>query len=418
MLDAYSGESLHVWGASDTDKIKRRQQNENDIEGAIQRASRAFAAHWLPLVAKTYHLPSTQIENTVRESWRSARREMLKVINRKSYRSVLTLYLFSQTPVPVGISEDEELDGLSGIVCLQTALSQLQGLRAQRSGPRTSTAALNHYFAADRITPEYMDLENKAFWAAMTWHTFASLVLDSRTSLTSGLKGACSEPTWRLVKAFLAGSCVPRMARWHRENLDLSDQVVEEILTAATVCNTRIWKYIAPLKEALREGVHEGEVELPWRAWLEVIDIYVTSIRPLLDRCEGRLNLLNQCARLSLYQVNCQYSLGTLMFIDALETSAHSDRLQEISAVRQDAGPSAFKALKFGLDNAYTISKAVEVNGSIDQPLPLINTTLIGIDPRPRYTTACVEARVIIGICNTITVSSFPRSQSWFRTLR
>jgi hypothetical protein len=39
---------------------------------------------------------------------------MLKVINRVSYRSVLALFLFGLTPIPVGVSPEEELDGLTG----------------------------------------------------------------------------------------------------------------------------------------------------------------------------------------------------------------------------------------------------------------------------------------------------------------
>jgi hypothetical protein len=46
---------------------------------------------------------------------------MLKVINRLSYRLVLALYLFPQTPLPVAVSEAEELDGISGPVCMQNA---------------------------------------------------------------------------------------------------------------------------------------------------------------------------------------------------------------------------------------------------------------------------------------------------------
>lgn len=59
---------------------------------------------------------------------------MLKLLNRISYRSVLALYLFAQTPVPAGILEDEELNGVSASVCMHTALIQIQKLR-QRCDP-------------------------------------------------------------------------------------------------------------------------------------------------------------------------------------------------------------------------------------------------------------------------------------------
>jgi hypothetical protein len=239
-------------------------------------------------------------------------------------------------------------------------------------------------------TPEYLDLESRVYWAAMMWDTTASLVHGYRTSLTSGLKGACSEPTWRLVKAFLVGPFAPRTARWHDRGFTLSDQNVEEIIAAAVIGKTYIWKNTTSLKEALREGVHNDEVEVPWRALLDAIDIYVTSVRPLLDRCEERSQSLNQGARLSLYQVNCQYSLGVLMLIDALKANAKLDLLQEISAMRQDAERSAFDVLNYGLDNFFSIGQAVGLNGHIDDSPPSISTTLVGIDPHPECATHLV----------------------------
>jgi hypothetical protein len=341
-------------------------------------------------LAQTYHWSNAQVKHVVQENWQNARREMLKVINRTSYRSVLALYVFSQTPIPEYLTEDEELDGLSGLVCLQTALSQLQWLRARRTELRSNTLASNHSFGADHITPEYVNLESKAYWAAMAWDTSASLILDSRTSLTSGLKGACSEPTWRVVKSCLVGSFAPRIARWHDQDFALSDQNVEEVIAAAVIGKTYIWKNITSLKEALREGVHDDEVGLPWRALLDAIDIYDTSIRPLLERCEERSQSLSQTARLSLYQVNCQYCLGILMLIDSLNTIAKLDLLQEISVVRQHAERSALNALEFGLDNFFSIGDAVGTDGNMDNPLPLISTTLVGIDPHVQYATHLV----------------------------
>lgn len=56
---------------------------------------------------------------------------MLMLLNRVSYRSVLALSLFAQTPVPVGVGEEEELNGLSAPICMHTALMHVQKLRQQ-----------------------------------------------------------------------------------------------------------------------------------------------------------------------------------------------------------------------------------------------------------------------------------------------
>lgn len=59
---------------------------------------------------------------------------MIALLNKVSYQSVLSLYLFAQTPVPAGIDEDEELSGITGPIYMHTALMHIQKLR-QRCDP-------------------------------------------------------------------------------------------------------------------------------------------------------------------------------------------------------------------------------------------------------------------------------------------
>lgn len=102
----------------------------NDIiDKYLNRAILAFTARWFPL-----GLQSVERQEITTKSWRSSRRDMLVLLNRISYRSVLALYLFARTPVPVGICEEEELDGVSGPVCMHTAMMHIQKLR-QRCDP-------------------------------------------------------------------------------------------------------------------------------------------------------------------------------------------------------------------------------------------------------------------------------------------
>ena len=109
--------------------LAQREERNSQIEQPLRRAMQSFAARWLPAVMQGTLGGPIQYEEVIKERWSASRREMLKVINRTSYRSVLTLYLFDQTPVPSGISEEEEMDGISSVVCTQTALLQLQQLR-------------------------------------------------------------------------------------------------------------------------------------------------------------------------------------------------------------------------------------------------------------------------------------------------
>jgi hypothetical protein len=354
---------------------------------------RAFAAHWIPLVAEAARLPSAKVETTVREAWRKARREMLKVINRTSYRSVFTLYLFAQTPIPLGISKDEELDGLNSLVCMQTALSQLQWLRSHRSAVQRNNAGAPEFTESHCISLKYMDLESRAYWAAMTSDTSTSLLSDCRTSLTSGLKGACSEPTWRLVKAFLVGAFTPKMQDWHEDDFELNDQCVEEIVGAATICNTYIWKNITSVKEALREGVSDDEVDFAWKSLLDALDISGALIRPLLIKCDIISPCLDQRLRLSLYQVQLRHCLGVLILLEALEAAARSDLLGEVRSLNENTLTACFDVLKFGLDNSYSIERPMDESSHILGSRSGIITTLMAIDPYPQYV---VETVLII----------------------
>lgn len=322
---------------------------------------------------------------------------MLKVINRVSYRSALTLYLFAQTPIPVGISEDEELDGINELLCIQTALSQVQRLReGQRSRlfdglellgwtePRTRSR--------DSLTQAYLDFESRAHWAAVMWDTSNSLNLNLRTSLTSGLNGACSEPAWRLARTFLVGSFHPETEHWRINGFEVSDEVASQIITAAAICKLYVWKNITSLKEALREGVDEESVLFVWKALLDAIDIFKNSIRPLLNNCERRLHFMDQLIRRSWYEVNLEYYLGILVLINTIEAANRSDLLLQITEARQDAEHESFNVLKFGIESTYTIhgpggdsSTAERLDASTEFPAEPITASFVAIDPQPSH---------------------------------
>lgn len=94
------------------------KKRDDLIERSLRSTIAAFAVRWLPITSSDGVDNSHQIQTM----WRQARRDMLRIINRPSYRSMLSLFLFALTPIPMGISEDEEADGVSGQVCIHAAL--------------------------------------------------------------------------------------------------------------------------------------------------------------------------------------------------------------------------------------------------------------------------------------------------------
>jgi hypothetical protein len=371
------------------DPVDHRLKINDQIGVTLSCAMHAYAAQWLPLVSQAYDLPFSHVQDIITERWRAARKAMLKAINRPTYRSMLALYLFAQTPMPVGISEDEESDGLSGAVCMQTALSQLQQLRAQRTTGQLDNSIST--LASSDIPPQYIDYENRAYWTAMIWETSISLTSNSRTFLTSGLRGACSEPTWRLVKAFLVGSFIPRTLQWHNVDLEVTHDVANEIISVASISKTYIWKNISSVKEALREGVHDDGVLFAWKALLEAIGIFSTSIRPLLGTCQRQLQQLDQSVRLMWYQTYLQYHLGILFLVDALEAAARSDLLEEIGAIKLNAENECFNILRFGLNNTYTVEISSTADRNNSFPGQIVTASLVAIDPCPQHVIDCVH---------------------------
>lgn len=373
----------------------RKEETEEKIDEYLASTVKAFVARWLPLVPhRSYDLVG-QDEALIRETWRAARNAMLRIINYASYRSVLALYLFSQTPIPIGISEEEELMGISGLVCIHTALLQIQRLRERQKtcqyfGSQLSswTDALTRFVSIPGLAETHLDFETRAYWAAVTWDTSTSLTSNFRSSLTSGLKGACLEPVWRLARTFLVGSLHSRTEQWRAKTLEVSDETASQIFSAASVCQLYLWKTATSLKEAFREGVEEESVLFSWGAVLDAIDIFQTSIRPLLNACERHLHFLNQLSRFSWYQFSLQYYLGILIIVDALEAAGRSDLLADLAETRCDAEHESLNIFKFGIESKFTIHGPGYNSATESRPERLdqsITASFVSIDPYPHH---------------------------------
>lgn len=395
-LDAYMDEELYNHNSDCTPAAAGvRQQKADQVEQSLRCAIKCFTIRWLLLAPQVDHLATDQVSEIIRDSWRTARKDMLKVINRVSYRSMFTLYLFAQTPIPIGISEDEELDGISGSACMQTALFQLQKLRERQGSCQFNGSKISTWTASlpsTSLTQGFLDFESRAYWAAVIWDTSCSLTLNFRTSLTSGLKGACAEPAWRLARSFLVGSFHPETEDWRANGFELCDDIASKIISAAAVSNLYIWKNITSLKEALREGVDENSVLFAWKSLLDAIHIFKTSIRPLIDMCERRIHFLDQVRRLNWYEVSLKYYLGILVLVNTLQAAGRDDLLLGVAEARGNAEHESFNVLKFGLENTYTIcgpggdsNAGPNAVGSTEFPEKTITASFIAIDPYPQY---------------------------------
>ncbi|KAK2043119.1 hypothetical protein LZ31DRAFT_566807 [Colletotrichum somersetense] len=346
-LDAYSTmETENPESNYEYEKTAVTAKRNESVKRSLLAAAKAFTARWLPLILDQISYHTDDIQEVIHKLWRTSRNDMFKVMNRVSYQSVLTLFIFSQTPIPCGISEEEEEDGISGLFRGSEVGTWVNAI----AGPGTDPNS----------TERYLQLESRVYWAAVGWDTSVSLAYNVRASLTSGLRGACVEPVWLLARAFLVGSFHPQTETWRAEGLKVTDETARKVLSGAAVGSVYVWKNITSLKEALREGVGEDSLLLTWKSLLDAIDVYRTSVCPLLNTCERQLHYLDQERRLCWFEVSLQYHLGILAMMDALRAAHRSDLLAQVLDLGQDTESEIFNVLRFGADCTYTIRCARE----------------------------------------------------------
>lgn len=293
----------------DDNRGAHSQQRDAAIDESLRSTIAAFSARWVPLIFRTACLPPDSL-GVVQRLWRQARRDMLRVINRPAYRSMLALFLFALTPIPTGISEDEEADGISGQACVHAALQQIQSLRAQQrnlqfSGSKVSPstpAAPAVVATPDAVNAAaFINAESIAYWAALTFDTSASLTLNCRSLLSSGLFGFEAESPWRLVRT-CAQMFAENSQRWQQHG-DLgaggmTDDRANQIIAAGAAWKLLGWKLTAVFKEALRDGHDEAEIDKAYAMVVDSITEFNATFRHLLEACQRRMPFLSQRTKL------------------------------------------------------------------------------------------------------------------------
>ncbi|KAJ9606409.1 hypothetical protein H2200_009370 [Cladophialophora chaetospira] len=378
-----------------------RIEGDAQLDQFLDHAIQSFAARWIGLTYRTT-LSGPSVAEVVCRLWRRAHTDMLKVINRPSYRSMLTLLLFALTPIPVGISEEEELEGVSGQVCVHAALQQIQTLRArvkslQFNGTRVNLTNSNRPVGASPAslaTANFIIAESTAYWAALTFDTSASLTLNCRPLLSSGLFGFESEPSWRMVRACI-GIFHESTRDWNHVDVEVTDEKANQVIAAGAAWKLLVWKLTANLKESLRDGHDESEVLRAFNSVSKAVDQFNVTYRDLLIACQRRIQFLNQETRLRWYGLLLHYNLAILMVTDIATATMREDLLALFSPKRVDAETWVMNCLAFGLNNKYTTKLQRDPNSTDlqtrPQQLTSITVPLVAIDPYPHHVVAAVK---------------------------
>jgi hypothetical protein len=298
-LEAQGGDVV-----KDLESTQAELERERQIERTLNQAIQTFSARWLPLTFQSPPLHKAAQTQLIQSLWRDLRKELLKAINRPCYRSMWSLYLFAMVPIPVGIPEEEEDDGVSALFCVQAALQQVLHLRARQrcfefNGSKVSPLQDRASFISspDEIRTDFLNIESMIYWAALTFDTSSSLTFNTKSLLSSGLLGWESESSWRLVK-----TCTEifheETEDWRIHGVIVTEENANRIIAAAAAWKLRVWKLAAVLKEALREGHEEDAVHHAYMSAVDAIKQFNVTYRPLLVACERRIQFLSQHAKL------------------------------------------------------------------------------------------------------------------------
>ena len=231
-------------------------------------------------------------------------------------------------------------------------------------------------------------VENRAYWAAITWDVVNALGSDTRTSLTAGLNGACAEPAWQLTRAFLFSSFVPAAKLWLANGFEVDDASASQVIGAASVCQVFTWKMVTSLKEALREGVNEETVLWVWESLLETLAMFRKWIRPLLTLCEKHIHFLNQENRFGWFETGLNYYVGMMVLFEVLEVAKRSDFVRHLIEVREEMEHETFAILKFGTENTFHISGCGQhpaADGTSAVPAEPINISFVSLYGFPHH---------------------------------
>lgn len=403
-LDRYMADtSRENQGTAQEGRNPRDRERDAQIEQSLRTTITAFASRWLPITSLDISADNAHL---IQALWRKARRDMLRIINRPSYRSMLSLLLFALTPIPVGISEGEETDGISGQACVHAALQQIQTLRARQrnlqfSGSKVSPSSTSHSICTSPEsidTSSFINAESIAYWAAITFDTSASLTLNCRPLLSSGLFGFESEFTWRLVRT-CSNVFNESSKSWHHGSAEMTDERANQIIAAAACWKLLGWKLAATFKEALRDGHDESEVRKALLAVSSSIKEFDATFRPHLDECHRRMQFLGHQTKLRWFSLMLHYHLSILMVLDTIEVTDRYDLLIDLKQASTETENTVMNALAFGLHNTITLRRNFE-STSTGTPHECILTTmrcatftvpLIAIDPYPHHVVASVQ---------------------------
>lgn len=228
-----------------------RTDNQAILNNALRHAIYAFAARWLPVrsALETLHHGSTtkaqKHQQDFREQlWGNALKGVWPTLTRPSYRSILTLLLFTLTERPI----DHDDPGITQL-CSQTMLSHFVTLRSPFKCPETSplgqctTAVPRAEGAVDCTMPgklqlldqKYQHLQDSIFWLGVLCDTSSSLIHQTPSIILPGK--TADKQVWDFIRQRTV--IFDQSFRvLHGSPLPLAPDIIVVVLQHASACKT------------------------------------------------------------------------------------------------------------------------------------------------------------------------------------
>ncbi|OAL22846.1 hypothetical protein AYO22_06754 [Fonsecaea multimorphosa] len=290
------------------------------INQALISAVHAFSARWLSLsrfgreTATDVRALTLAKEYFLERIWERAHRDVLRVLTRPSYRSILAMYLFGTTPTTIKNKERCIADH-----CFEMSLRQYLQLRgrssaiARQPGRRNeNTLQLQDTSAKVQAYKELKHLEDTAYWfgvgEALVWRSIKEQTETFRT-------------TYRSI---------------HTSKAPLTDEIVMTMIQHGAACKTLFWKSVSRIQDYLFYQTVESTLEVLVKNAAEEMARFEEVFDPFFNQCARDWILLSQRSRLSYFILALHFHLGVLILVDVLETQheATTDTFIDIGACK------------------------------------------------------------------------------------
>jgi len=285
--------------------------NEDKVEKdallnqALISAVHAFSARWIPI---GYFRNGTETnlqeaiarkEYFVESLWQQAYRNVLPVLTRPSYRSILALYLFGTTPTSLKNKERRISDH-----CLETALRHYVQLRAEiriaaRYPSSTSTQnydSTDNNLAGTKAEEEYNHLADTAYWFGIVIDGSRALTRCQPSVLLPGLSG--ESQVWDLVRKQSESFDMIYRSMQSSKPL-LTDGTVMTIIQYGSSCKTLFWKAVSRVQEYFFYQTVEQSLDAILENVVREMNRFEDVFGPFLEQCGRDYVLLSEKSRIS-----------------------------------------------------------------------------------------------------------------------